>query len=455
MQRGENPEPEGSSRRAFLQQVSAALGGVVLAGPVLSAEDASAPAPGSSTLATLPGAFRFHRIFTPGSQAYGLRQVTKLLHRVMIDDRNGVWFTAQNSLQEHGKGLYRLEIRSDLSGVTSAAAVFEAGAHLKGFGEVSHLESLDVCRTGKSAAVVHSEEAGVFSAIWGGAADRLHRLVSTGEPIAHREGWLSSHFAHVDITAGGSVFFVAHYHPPEEKPGRPAPSGLFFKERGSGRPPVLLWDTRDRIPRLRYTATALGQFHAQDDGHWVLQLHVHGAIPPPELIGIDAPVTALIAGRVDRPHQARLICASPGLRPPAGIPVGESHAHARIHHGGEVVHVVHHDKHNHSIHHRGRRHHGSGQRHSGAAVESVTPGVTSSRGLVYYTLVLDDARTELIVSNGLRHRTILRTGDTIGARTVATIVQGLHPSQANSAEQLVFLVRFDDRTESIIAAHPA
>jgi hypothetical protein len=93
---------------------------------------------------------------------------------------------------------------------------------------------------------------------------------------------------------------------------------------------------------------------------------------------------------------------------------------------------------------------------TGALINNCGNGVVDNSGLAYYILITPTG-TELVVSNGVQQKTILKTGDSIpnvSGKTVYSIVQGAHSTQTDSQGRFSFVVDFDDGSQSIIVGIP-
>jgi hypothetical protein len=70
-------------------------------------------------------------------------------------------------------------------------------------------------------------------------------------------------------------------------------------------------------------------------------------------------------------------------------------------------------------------------------------------GLVYYSVLLNDGSTQLLVQNGSDTQVILRSGDSVQSVPTTEILYGYHPTQVDSFGRLAFGAEFiKDPTKS-------
>ncbi|MBV9034045.1 MAG: hypothetical protein JO182_06090 [Acidobacteriaceae bacterium] len=84
-----------------------------------------------------------------------------------------------------------------------------------------------------------------------------------------------------------------------------------------------------------------------------------------------------------------------------------------------------------------------GQRRRQQQVGAIgAPVLSSASSLTYYTELMDDGSTQLIVSDGTTQKTILKSGDQVEGRQVTEILYGYHSTQVDDAGRLAFAAEF-------------
>jgi hypothetical protein len=77
-------------------------------------------------------------------------------------------------------------------------------------------------------------------------------------------------------------------------------------------------------------------------------------------------------------------------------------------------------------------------RGSHTAVGLSAPVLGAQNGLMYYSVLLDDGSTELVVQSGDTNQVILQSGDNVGSTPTTEILYGYHPTQVDSVGRLAF-----------------
>lgn len=477
------PHP-GASRRDFLKLSAGALGGAVLAGVGVGCGGSGGILPGAgggggfvggpAKAPPLPGSFAFYAVYSPGDAV--LPGIFGLAGGITNND-GSLLFNAREVSDTGPQGVYMLDIGysgTNLPQVGSGAVLLRTGQQGPGF-IVDKIWNSAMNNQGALSSDCHIvSQSGDLPIVLlnpqgTGIAPFVSYLTEGAEGVK-----FGGHFTDIDINDNGDLLLTADYSthnvsvPPNFNSFPVAQGtiaqGLFlFPGAANTVDPTqstLLQTTGSNMPNTNTAISRFGIIGIDNNQNYVAQVFSNDQSSAAAGRGVPTPMSASVIGGNAR-GRAFNLAASPatGGRSVTGT-TGDTYMGPRINNAVTLVCV------NTSATATQLCYTANGQTSTlaqtggtsptGALINNCGNGAVDQNGLAYYILITPNG-TELVVSNGVSSKTILKTGDSISnvtGKTVYTIVQGTTSTQTDSQGRFAFVVDFNDGSQSIIIGMP-
>ncbi|HRF61129.1 MAG TPA: hypothetical protein PLH94_14595 [Fimbriimonadaceae bacterium] len=476
------PHP-GASRRDFLKLSAGALGGAVLAGvgvgcggggilPGSGGSGGFVGGPGKAP--PLPGSFAFYGVYSPGDPV--LPGVFGLAGGITNNDGT-LMFNAREVSDTGPQGVYTLDIGysgTNMPQVGSGAVLLRTGQQGAGF-IVDKIYNSAMNNAGALTTDCHIISQGSDTPIvlmnpqGTGLAPFIAYLQGSSNGVV-----FGGNFTDIDINDNGDLLLAGDYSsstvsvPPNFNSFPVAQAtiaqGLFlFPGAANTVDPTqstLLQATGSNLPNTNTAISRIGLVGLDNNQNYIAQVFSNDQTASGSGRGAYRPMSASVIGGNAKGRAFALSAApSTGGRGVTGAP-GDTFMGPRINNGVTLVCV------NTSATTTQLCYTANGQTSTlaqtggtsptGALINNCGNGAVDQNGLAYFILVTPNG-TELVVSNGVTSKTILKTGDSIpnvNGKTVYTIVQGTTSTQTDSQGRFAFVVDFNDGTQSIVIGMP-
>lgn len=454
-----------SSRRGFLKAMGAALGTVVLS------SCGSGSSGGYQT--PLPNGYRYYKLFSTGDGLAQGGEAVFLPPSVKIHDNNQIIFHAGDTLGRSGSGLTMglYEICMDYGGaeprIEGVHKIVRAGDTTTDGRTVLQVQLADLNAHGSVAVRLlnHGEQSHSLylerSRRNGHSDDGLQRLLGFRTPTPDTNFIFGAALGNFDLSHGDDLLVASYWC---EVQGGVTGESLFHLPNGAiNGDGTNLLTAGSAIPGTDRRIGKIGLVQANDFGAYVAQVHT----------------TAMDANAVDTPENGTLVVTGSvadsggyGATPVAAsaeaalstatrlsaITVAESlHYGPRIGSDGKVALVAMITDDTVRLTSGGDTLAGTGHiTPTGMRIEGIGGPVTGPDGLVYFVARHDDTE-ELLVSNGTRTASLLKTGVRLfgsGGPALTTIAFGYTREQVDNQGRLVFVGEFDDGSLSILLGIP-
>ena len=436
-------------RRRALKLLGGAVGGLLLSPYGCSRTDPDLP---TNIFAAPPlaNAYRFIRIVTPGQG--GFRGMRRLTPGVMLNDAGEVLFYAEiEGPDAYALFKLTLDFSAETPQVAEPSTVVATGMELPGGQQVRRILIADTNASGHTAFVVdgfakNNGENVVQQAPTLYVQERprhFERVLGLGDS-APRGGSFGAALGDVDISDENNIFVVSAF----ASEAGDVEQGVFHL------PGARLGDARiltQSGQALRGTAAvnqSFGLIDARDDGHFLLQTHIHDAA----MLGAGAGASSavLYQGNATAPPGAGRMLTGAGLLgadqsgpgelllgPRAGI----SATGAWVEHYGEASDGK--DQPQVLFYSDGTETHRIAG--TGSGITAFSSPVLSGNGQMFYMQIneQDNPGMELKVTNGTSTQTILARGQEIDGRKISSLLHGYHSEQADSQGRVVVYAEFD------------
>ncbi len=442
-----------TTRRDFLKELGAGVGGLILA----STCDSGGGTP-------IPRGYRFSVLLKSGDPLVDGHSAGAFPGVAMINDRGQVVVYAYD--ETGALGAYKLSVDFGAGAPTLAqvAKLVRQGdpmgddevARLRvgSFNNVgSHASVLDLA-SGLCGVYVHRDETGLAPFVEPlSAVPRSDML--TGEHFYGR-------FSEVDVDHDDTIVLSATYstaNEPLPQDGVFAFPGGEVSDRG-----VLLHQEGMELPGGPETVEGFGLLDvAGSNGHYAVQVYGATTLGSGPGLGARRPTrtTATIVGNLRQPGARPSLRAasptavlSPKYRASVGVTSGESHYGPRIGGGGLLAQVIHKTPTEVGLYVDGHEVVATGALSPGGAVVKGLGGpVVSDDGLVHVVL-FTEAGEELCLYNGSRLATILASGQIAGGPAITSIVYGTVPEMVDAHDRIVFFIQHEDRSRALVVGTP-
>lgn len=453
-----------SSRRGFLKAMGAALGTVVLSSCGSGSSGGYQP--------PLPNGYRYYKLFSTGDGLAQGGEAVFLPPSVKIHDNNQIIFHAGDTLGRSGSGLTMglYEICMDYGGgeprIEGVHKIVRAGDTTTDGRTVLQVQLADLNTRGSVAVRLLNDDEQSYSLYLersrrdGRSDDGLQRLLGFRTPTPDPLFIFGAALGNFDLTCGDDLLVAAHWC---EVQGAATGESLFHLPFGviDGDGTNLL-TAGAAIPGTDRCIGKIGLVQANDYGAYVAQVHTmpmdnatDGALENGTVV-----LTGSVAdngGYGATPVAASAEAALSTATRLSAITVAESlHYGPRIGSDGKVAlvamitdDIVH-------LTSGGDTLAGTGHfTPTGMRIEGIGGPVPGPDGLVYF-LARNGDTEELLVSNGYRTASLLKTGARlfVGGPVLTTIAFGYARKQVDSQGRLVFVGEFDDGSLSIMLGIP-
>ena len=442
-------------RRDFLKLLAASSGGLLLSSCGSSSDGTSGGSFGGGSGG--PNGYRFVPLINTGQTLPDGRRLDNLLGGVLINGAGQILFHGSTP---EGMGLY--ELTPDYSILTestdnppvSLRKIVAQGDRLPG-GEVALGIGVAVSNARRSHAVLVRHDQNTRTLYLEKNAAGLSPVAGFRTPLPILGGLrLGGIFGDLDINEQDDLLVVDHF---TRERRTASGQGLFlFKEGAVGGNSQLLLSTEDLLPEAQGAVSGLGLVDLNSLGSYVA--HVQG----PALLPLqpdDPPAQGLVQASIQDPLSAALLAAPSSFLPvPRGssrFTPGSSVYGARLAQmSNTVAHIVHKTRDQQALYLNGQQLLQIGDvSPGGKPVRGFSGPVLSPEGSLFGVVITEEGH-ELATLSRSGARVLLARGDSIGKRTVNSIVFGLHSDQVDGLGRLVFAGEFTDGSSAIVLGLP-
>jgi hypothetical protein len=462
---------KGYSRRDFIRLAAGSLGGTLLGGLAIGCGDSGSSSAGPAMPTPmvgpppLPNGYVFYRVLTPGSSSPFA--TLKTLGGGVTNNDASILLHGQDA--SGAIGLYRIDMQyngSATPGVMSSALLLQTGQSVPARPDTKVVDRI-------YAAAINNE--GLFSsfAVVIGAQGEtptvlvnleeggLESLVNHLDP-APNGATFGAHFGDLAINDNDDLLLIADYYTNTEKSTDLAQGVFLLPGSQSSDTGSLVTRTGDMVPSTPDAIARFGICDLDNGGNFVAQVFADTSTPGDMAAAFGAasglPMrSGVVLGTALDPNEpARLVAGMPGRRRAAfaGVP-GNVILGPRITNGIHTT-VVHPTADSMILYYNGTSVLQTGdQAPGGDTVRGIGPASVAPNGLAHFLVVTTNGM-ELVVTNGVQQKAILKYGDTLANSTakVAAIVHGYHSKQSDSLGRIVFVGEFDDGTQSVVVGIP-
>ncbi len=468
-ERDDRQRTKGHSRRDFIRLAAGSLGGTLLGGLAVGCGDSDSfppPAPPVGASPPLPNGYVFYRVLTPGS-ASPFATLATLGGGVTNNDA---------SILLHGQdvsgaiGLYRIDLQYNgaaAPSVPTSALLLQTGQ------SVPARPSTKVVDRIYAAAINNQGLFSSFAVVIGAQEDTPTVLVNPNqggfEPLVNHldptpnAGTFGAQFSDLAINDNNDLLLVADYYT-ESVGSTDLAQGLFLLEGSqASNQGMLVTRTGNMVPSTADSIARFGICDLDNGGNFVAQVFADTSTPGDMsalLARVAAPLpmrSGVVRGVAHDPSApARLVAGMPGRQRAAlGEVLGNVILGPRITNGIDTA-VVHPTPASMILYYNGKSIVQTGDPSpSGDTVMGIGPASVAPNGLAHF-LEVTGSGMELVVTNGVEQKTILKYGDTLANSPahIAAIVHGYHSKQSDTMGRIVFVGEFDDGTQSVVVGIP-
>lgn len=483
-QNNQQTPPPGASRRDFLKLAAGSMGGALLAGAGVGCGGGGTLAGGGGGLIggpgkapPLPGSFAFWAVFSPGANP--LPAITALAGGITNNDGILLFNAVESGSSDPTtgiRGVYTVNIGyngSNQPSLGGGTTLLRVGDQQAGF-IVDKIYNSAMNNQGPTTTDCHIVSAKndsptvLMNPQGTGLAPFIANLVQGPNGIT-----FGGHYTDLDINDNGDLLLTADYStsnvsvPPNFNSFPVATAkiaqGLFIFPGAANivdtTQGTLLQATGDNMPGTNTPISRLGLIALDNKQNYVCQVFANDQTQGAGRGEQRLMMASVVAGNART--RAHLLAASPyvGGRATTSVP-GDTYMGPRINNAVTLVCVSTSptatqlcytaDGVTTTLAQTG------GTSPTGALINNCGNGVVDQNGLAYYVLVTPNG-TELVVSNGVQSKTILKTGDSIpnvSGKTVYSIIQGTHSNQTDSQGRFAFVIDFNDGSQSIVVGIP-
>jgi hypothetical protein len=463
-------QSRGPSRRDFIKLAAGSLGGTLLAGLAVGCGDddsfppasGGSPTPGPGTAPPLPNGYVFYRVLTPGSSSpFG---TLATLGGGVTNNDSAILFQGQDA--SGAIGLYQINMQyngTSAPGISSVALQIITGQIL--FGKsVDRIHSAAINNKGifSSFAVVIGSNGDTPTVLVNRDQEGIEPLVKHLDPTPN-SGTFGAQFGDLAINDDNDLLLVADYYT-ESPQSADLAQGLFLLEGSfSSDRGTLITQTGDMVADTAETAARFGICDLDNGGNFVAQVFADTSVAgnSSALLGRAAGPLPMRSGVIkgaasDASVAARLVAGMPGRKRAAfGQVLGNVILGPRITNDVYTA-VVHPTEDSMILYYNGTSiAQTGGQSPSGETIMGIGPASVAPNGLAHFLEIVGNGM-ELVVSNGVEQKTILKYGDTLANSNaqIRAIVHGYHSKQSDSMSRIVFVGEFDDSTQSVVVGIP-
>ncbi|HRI44756.1 MAG TPA: hypothetical protein PLL78_13575 [Fimbriimonadaceae bacterium] len=471
----------GASRRDFIKLAAGSMGGAILAGAAIGCGGSGATLGGGGgglvggpgKAPPLPSGFAFFSVYSPGDNP--LPSIYGLAGGITVND-GSLMFNGVEVADQGPRAVYSMDVSyngTSMPDVGSGSTLLRTGDQGPGF-IVAKIYNSAMNNAGALSSDCHIVSAQndsplvLLNAQGTGLEPFLANLVEGPKGVT-----FGGHYTDVDINDNGDLLVTADYStsnvsvPPNFNSFPVAQAtiaqGLFiFPGAANTVDPTqatLLQSTGSNMPGTNTPISRMGLIALDNNQNYVCQVFGNDQTGSRSGIGQQRMTAGIVAGNART--RAHMLSTSPtiGGRAVAGV-LGDTYMGPRITNAVTLV-CVNTSPTTTELCYTAN---GTtttlaktgGTSPTGALINNCGNGVVDDSGLAYYILVTPNG-TELVVSNGVQQKTILKTGDSIpnvNGKTVYSIVQGAHSTQTDSAGRFSFVVDFNDGSQSIVVGIP-
>lgn len=462
---------KGSSRRDFIKIAAGSLGGAMLAGGGIGCAGFGGGGGGGRRLgggvgnATLPNGYIFYRVMTPGTGSSPFPDLTSLSGGVTNNDSiiffHGLRNTGQNAI-------YELDMSyngTNLPTFSDSAVRLSEGDVLGDGNQVDKIHSASINNQGvfSNVAVVIETSGTAYNpvpssqgtgVVYVDYADGngLTSFIGLQTPTPNG-GTYGAHFGDIAINDNLDVLIVADYTLRSNQtnvlqqgvfllPGATSPS------QGS-----LLATASSAAPGQTALANRFGLIDMDNQQNYVVQ--AFGAPSAPGSRNASTFYSSGVLGGRGAGDPQFLVGAPQFGRAVGDTTSGNVYMGPRVT-GGNYSAVVHTSDSTTNLVFNDTTVISSGATTpTGDTVGTVGPASVTSDGLIHF-LVTTTNGMELIVSNGVESKTVLKNGDMLAnsSQPIVAIVHGYHSDQVDTSGRIVFIGEFADQSQSVVVGIP-
>ncbi len=417
--------------------------------------------------APLPNGYRYYRLFTTGDPLPNGAEALFLPGAVRINDLGEIIFHAgdRQGLTREGLAMGVYELLADFSGerprLQQFRQVVRQGDLFANGKEVLTVGLAGLNHHGTIACKLQMNNQRTESIYLERQHGLLEPVVEYLTPLPGNSGGrFSASLGNFDIYHNDDLMVSSHYF---SEDAEEAGEGLFHlpggQVDGSGR---LLLSSGDMVPDSAHVIDRVGLFEGEGlTGSYVVQVHTSPAYQDAQADSSSSTSrTAVITGNVrdTGPGSQKLLGLPRTAGEKSAIVDGNTYYAPRVGDNGSTARVIHLSNDDMALLYNDRVLAATGGRTPrGRTISSFGGPVVGPDGLVYCVAFTDDgAAEELLVSNGAQVRSVLCSGDRLGASgaRLLTIAFGLTRDQVDGEGRLVFIGEFDDHTLSVMAGVP-